>query len=159
MRGWAFALAAGVLLAACGQSGEQEPPAPTIETTTADAPSTQASWPPVDAALVALPNSDFAPIEPSEVGIIAAPDIAQAIEPLTSAEFGEGAVQVSIKTEGENATADIVRADIPDDSISAAHVRIEFIQSPEGWFPANAFRRTQCRRGANAGAWSKDPCP
>lgn len=160
MRTFILAASAALALAACGPTGEQAAPEPSIETQEAEG-SSAASFTPVDPALLAAPASDFAPIEPSEIGVMAAEEVHQAIEPLTSVELGGegGAVNVSIRTEGANQFADVVRTDLPDDSIAAAHVRLEFMPSPEGWFPVNAWRRQQCRRGPSAGAWSASLCP
>jgi len=55
--------------------------------------------------------------------------------------------------------ADVIRSGLVDDSVRADHVRVEFRREPEGWFPTNAFRREQCRRGPDAGRWSAAPCP
>lgn len=160
MRAMILAACAALALISCSPQGEQAAPEPSIETQEAEG-SSAAAFPAVDAALLAAPASDFTPIEPSEIGVMAAEEVAQAIEPLTSVELGGegGAVHVSIRTEGANQFADVVRTELPDDSIAAAHVRLEFMPSPEGWFPVNAWRRQQCRRGAGAGAWSASPCP
>lgn len=116
--------------------------------------------PPVEAVLLEAPNSAFVAIEPTEIGVIGAPDIREALGPLVSAEaLGEGeAVQLSVRETGDNAIADIVRTGLADDSVSGGHVRIEFHREEDGWFPTNAYRRNQCRRGANAGAWTTEPC-
>ncbi|MET0182837.1 MAG: hypothetical protein ABW199_08135 [Caulobacterales bacterium] len=149
-----------LFLAACGQPHDSGAPAPTFAIEESATPEEQSSFPPVDPALLAAPNSTFTAIEPSEVGVIGAEQVLHAIEPLTSAEFGEsGNVEVTVRNEGANAIADVVRGDLPDDAIGSAHVRVEFIPSPEGWFPANAYRRWQCRRAADPSAWSATPCP
>lgn len=120
----------------------------------------RAELPPVDAALMAAPNTDFVAIEPTEMGVIGSPDIREALGPLISAEtLSEGeAVQLSVRESGETATADIVRTGLADDSVAGGHVRIEFHREEDGWYPTNAFRRQQCRRGASAGAWTTEPC-
>lgn len=153
--------AAALLLAACGQSNTgTTAPGELTEAPGALEESAAIQAPPVDAVLLAAPTSAFTAVEPSEVGISAAETIAQAIEPLASPETAEGAdLHVSVKEEGDNATADIVRAGLADDAIGSAHVRIEFIRSPEGWYPTNAYRRCQCRRAADPAAWSASPCP
>jgi hypothetical protein len=117
--------------------------------------------PPVDAALLEAPNTDFVAIEPTEMGVIGSPDIREALGPLVSAEtLGEGeVVQLSVRETGETAVADIVRTGLADDAVSGGHVRIEFHREEDGWFPTNAYRRQQCRRGASAGAWTTAPCP
>lgn len=161
MRALLTALALSAAAAACGQSEEKEAPAPTFDVEESSAPEARAAFAPVDATLLAAPNSAFTAIEPSEVGVIGADQVAHAIEPLASAEMGEGGgnVRVSIRETTQSAVADVVRADLPDDSIAAAHVRVEFIPSPEGWFPTNAYRRWQCRRAGDPNAWSTSPCP
>jgi len=115
---------------------------------------------PVADELLATPNAAFTPIEPSEVGVFAAPTVDEALAPLLSPEqHEEGAsVQLSVRETDGVQVADIVRSDIPDDSIAAGHIRIEFRQEPEGWFPTNAYRRVMCRRGANAGQWTAGVC-
>ncbi len=117
--------------------------------------------PQVDAALLAAPNSDFVAIEPTEMGVIGSPDIREALAPLISVEaLGEGeAVELSIRETGDTAVADVVRSGLADDSVAGGHVRIEFHREEEGWLPTNAYRRQQCRRGANAGAWTTAVCP
>jgi hypothetical protein len=153
--------AAALLLAACGQSTTTTaPPGELTEAPNALEETAGVQAPPVDAVLLAAPTSAFVAVEPSEVGISAAETIAQAIEPLASPETAEGAdLHVSVKEEGDNATADIVRSGLADDAIGSAHVRIEFIRSPEGWYPTNAYRRWQCRRAPDPAAWSATPCP
>lgn len=151
---------AGALLVACGQ--------PVVETPAEDtsvmeeaAEIAAPDLPAVDAALLSAPASAFIAIEPTELGVIAAPSIYDAIAPLiTSEEHGEGAsVHLTVVESGDTAVADVVRLDLPDDSVAGGHVRVEFLQSPEGWFPANAYRRSMCRRGAGAGQWTTEVCP
>jgi hypothetical protein len=116
---------------------------------------------PVNAALLAAPNSAFVAIEPSEVGVFAAESVWQSLEPLIPPEAFEedAAISVTVREEGEGMWADIVRENIPDDSVSAGHIRVEFRREPEGWFPTNAYRRWMCRRGDVANQWSSAPCP
>ncbi len=115
----------------------------------------------VDPLLVAAPPEDFVAIEPSEVGVFGAPTIIDAIHDLISGEAleGEANVSLTIREEGDIAFADIVRDNIPDDSVAAGHVRVEFRREPEGWFPTNAYRRWMCRRGPHANQWSRELCP
>lgn len=114
----------------------------------------------VDPLLVAAPPEDFVAIEPSEVGVFGAPTILDSIHDLISGEAleGEANVSLTIHEEGDIAVADIVRDNIPDDSVAAGHVRVEFHREPEGWSPTNAYRRWMCRRGAHANQWSKELC-
>lgn len=151
---------AALALSSCNQAGEQPPAETPIAAQEAEG-SSAASFAPVDAALLAAPSEAFMAIEPSEIGVMASETVEQAIEPLTSVELGGegGAVHVSVRDEGANKFADVVRTELADDSIAAAHVRLEFMPSPEGWFPVNAWRRWQCRRGPETGAWSASPCP
>lgn len=116
---------------------------------------------PVDPLLVAAPAEDFVAIEPSEVGVFGAPTIIDAIHDLISGEAleGEASVSLTIREGGDIAFADIVRDNIPDDSVAAGHVRVEFRREPEGWFPTNAYRRWMCRRGPHANQWSRELCP
>ena len=155
-------VAVALALAACGQStapsssaggGEISEPAEDSTTHTA-------SLPEVDPALRAAPNADFTAIEPTEVGISGAPSVMEALEPLLGPELSEGAtLSVSIAAQQNNATADVVRQNLADDSVSAGQVRIEFRREPDGWYPTNAYRRSQCARGALAGQWTKELCP
>lgn len=155
-----FALAAVLLVAACGQpatTSDAPPVAPEEETSATDQP---ADLPPPDAALVAAPVSAFIAVEPSELGVQAAPTVREALAPLLSSDVNEGAtLQLGVAENGETAVADIVRSGMEDDSVSAAQLRVEFRHETDGWYPTNAYRRTMCVRGANAGQWSATPCP
>lgn len=161
---WRYALAACVVaLAACNQQPSQHeaegsaPPADTVPEITEVAP---AELPPVDASLLGAPNAAFTAIEPSEVGVFGAPNVMQALDPLLGPEVTEGAtVHLTVREEGDEAIADIVRTGLQDDSVSGGHVRIEFRREPDGWYPTNAYRRTQCARGGEAGQWIAGLCP
>jgi len=162
MRRWGYAVLglAAFALAACGQStqpSETSPP-PLAEDEIID--EAASALPPVDAALLAAPTSTFTAFEPSEIGVTGAPDIMTALDPLiaTGAHEEGGSLSLTIREEGDIATADVVRA-TADDSISAGHLRIEFRREPEGWFPTNAYRRVQCARGALANQWTNGLCP
>jgi len=163
---WIMGLAA-LALAACGQPSQQREggPASQIENGFDDDEEEAGALPPlpqVDGPLLETPSSDFAALEPSELGVFGAPTIQEAIVPLVGSPEAheEGAsVSLTIREAGETATADIVRANIPDDSVAAGHVRIEFRREPEGWFPTNAYRRSLCRRGDVAGQWTPGLCP
>ena len=162
MRRWAYALMGAALLsvAACGQSsqtGEMSAPPLQEEEVADEAP----GLPPVEPALLAAPTSTFTAFEPSEIGVTGAPDIMTAIDPLiaTGAHEEGGSLYLTIREEGQIATADVVRADAADDSVKAGHLRIEFRREPEGWFPTNAYRRVQCARGALADQWTNGLCP
>lgn len=115
----------------------------------------------VNPALLAAPNSAFAAIESSEVGVFPASSVLEALEPLIPPEAFEedAAISVSVREDGETIWADVVRENIPDDSVAAGHIRIEFRREPEGWFPTNAYRRWMCRRGDVANQWSSALCP
>lgn len=115
----------------------------------------------VDPLLAAAPVEDFVAIEPSEVDVFGAPTIREALGGLVSGESleGEASVSLTIREEGDIAFADVVRENIPDDSVAAGHVRVEFRREPEGWFPTNAYRRWMCRRGPHANQWSAELCP
>jgi hypothetical protein len=163
MRRWAYAFVGAALLstAACGQAsqpGETSAPPAEDEVVLEAAPS---SLPPVEPALLAAPTSAFTAFEPSEIGVTGAPDIMTAIDPLiaTGAHEEGGELYLTIREEGDVATADVVRAGAADDSVSAGHLRIEFRREPEGWFPTNAYRRVQCARGALANQWTNGLCP
>lgn len=155
----ALAFSAMALLTGCNQANTEPPGGAVTQADSADAePQLDAQAVPAD--LVAAPNTDFTAFEPSEVDIRAAEHVVTAIEPLLSSELGQGeSLQASVHSSGANRIADVVRSGLADDSVAAAHVRVEFMPSPEGWFPINAYRRFQCRRGPNAGAWSPGPCP
>jgi hypothetical protein len=156
---WIMA-AAALALAACGQQsqkGQETGPSAEIEDTATTDAETLPPLPQLEA-----PSANFAAIEPTELGVIGAPSIEEAISPLIGSPetHEEGAsVSLSVREAGETATADVVRANIPDDSVSAGHVRIEFRREPEGWFPTNAYRRSLCRRGELAGQWTSGLCP
>lgn len=160
---WRYGLAACLIaLAACNQQPQQEAEgsAPPVDTPSEVANTPRAALPPVDASLLGAPNDAFTAIEPSEVGVFGAPDIMQAIDPLLGAELTEGAnLQLTVRETGDEAIADIVRTGLQDDSVSGGHVRIEFRHEPDGWYPTNAYRRTQCARGGEAGQWIAGLCP
>jgi hypothetical protein len=160
---WRYGLAACLIaLAACNQQQPQEAEgsAPTVESAPEVSAPVRAELPPVDASLLGAPNDAFTAIEPSEVGVFGAPDVMQAIDPLLSAEVTEGAnVHLTVRETGDEAIADIVRTGLEDDSVSGGHVRIEFRREPDGWYPTNAYRRTQCARGGEAGQWIAGLCP
>lgn len=163
MSAWRFALAACVVaLAACNQQPadrESEGSAPAVETPDVTEPA-RAEIPPVDASLLGAPNDAFTAIEPSEVGVFGAPAVMEALEPLLGPEVMEGAdVSLSIRENGDQAIADVVRTGLQDDSVSGGHVRVEFRREADGWFPVNAYRRTQCARGGEAGQWTAGGCP
>jgi hypothetical protein len=156
-----FALAAVLLIASCGPpatTSEAPAAAPAPEETSAtDQP---ANLPAPPAELVAAPISAFTAVEPSELGVQAAPSVREALTPLLSSDVNEGAtLQLNVAESGEAAVADVVRSGLEDDSVSAAQLRIEFRREPDGWYPTNAYRRTMCARGDNAGQWSATPCP
>jgi len=162
-----IALGAALTLASCGQPQQAEDDArePGYTDMGADEPQPDVDdfedLPPVEEALLAAPTSTFTPIEPSEVGVFAAPSVAEALAPLLSPEtLDEGAsLRFSVRDIDGMQVADIVRGDLPDDAVAAGHVRIEFRREPEGWFPTNAYRRFMCRRGARANQWTTDMCP
>jgi hypothetical protein len=147
-------------LAACGQqqpAQTTDAPPPVEEATEAPA---RASLPPVDPALVAAPNSEFTAIEPTEIGVTAAPSVMEALEPILGPEMTEGAsLSLTITAQRDDAVADVVRSGMADDSVSAGHLRVEFRREPDGWFATNAYRRSQCARGAQAGQWTSGLCP
>lgn len=163
MSAWRFALAACVVaLAACNQQPadrEAQSSTPSADTPEITEPA-RAEIPPVDASLLGAPNDAFTAIEPSEVGVFGAPAVMEALEPLLGPEVMEGAdVSLSVRENGDQAIADVVRTGLQDDSVSGGHVRIEFHREADGWFPVNAYRRTQCARGGEAGQWTAGLCP
>jgi hypothetical protein len=159
---WRYALAACVVvLAACNQQPPQEPE---DSVQTQEAPEVgepvRGELPPVDASLLAAPNGAFTAIEPSEIGVFGAPALMQALDPLLGAELTEGSnVHLTVRENGNEAVADIVRTELQDDSVSGGHVRIEFRREADGWYPTNAYRRTRCARGGEAGQWTAGLCP
>ena len=155
-------LAAALALVACGQ--QQAPQTDTTATVApmeeeAEAPAPE--LPQVDPVLLAAPDTDFNAIEPSEVGVSAAPTVMDALAPLLGPELTEGADEVSltVRENGDQATADLVRSGLQDDSVRAGHVRIVFHHEADGWHPTNAYRRSQCQRGGQAGQWTTGLCP
>ena len=161
---WRYGLAACLIaLVACNQQQAQpeaEGSAPPVESTPEIDRPARAELPPVDASLLGAPNDAFTAIEPSEVGVFGAPNVMQALDPLLGPEVTEGAhVQLTVRETGDEAIADIVRTGLEDDSVSGGHVRVEFRREPDGWYPTNAYRRTQCARGGEAGQWIAGLCP
>jgi hypothetical protein len=153
---------AAMTVTACNPQpeGEAEGSAPPVDSVPEISEPARAELPPVDPTLLSAPNSAFTAIEPSEVGVFAAPGVMQALDPLLGPEVTEGAnVHLTVSETGDQAVADIVRTGLQDDSVSGGHVRIEFRREPEGWFPTNAYRRTQCARGGEAGQWTAGLCP
>lgn len=114
----------------------------------------------VDPLLLNAPMATFAAIEPSEVGVFAAPTVMEALTELIGVGAHEGGenVQLTVRESGDVATADIVRMGIADDSVRGGHIRIEFRREPDGWFPTNAYRRLMCARGPNANHWQAELC-
>lgn len=162
MRMWRHALAACVVaLASCNQQQqESQGSAPPVDTPSEVIDAPRGELPPVDASLLGAPNSAFTAIEPSEVGVFGAPAVMEALEPLLGPEVIEGSnVSLSVRENGDDAVADIVRTGLQDDSVSGGHVRIEFRREADGWFPVNAYRRSQCARGGEAGQWIAGLCP
>jgi hypothetical protein len=164
MRALIVVAAAALTLAACGQqqqtTDESGTSAPVEDTLAGE--EELVPLPEVETPLLQTPSSEFVALEPSELGVFGAPTIQEAIDPLVGSPEAqqEGAsVSLSIRESGDTATADIVQSNIPDDSVSAGHVRIEFRREPEGWFPTNAYRRSLCRRGESAGQWTSGLCP
>lgn len=160
---WRYALAACVVaLGACNQQQgqrEADTSAPVADAQDSTEPA-QAELPPVDASLLGAPNDAFTAIEPSEVGVQAAPAVMEALAPLLGPEVVEGAdVSLTIRENGADAVADIVRTGLQDDSVAGGHIRIEFRHEADGWYPTNAYRRTQCARGGEAGQWTAGLCP
>jgi len=162
---WIIA-AAAFALAACGQEpnqGQEAGPSSQVEEGAGEgAVAELPPLPEVDATLLAAVASDFAPIEPTELGVIGGTTIAEALSPLVGSpetHEDDASVSLSVRETGDTAIADVVRGNILDDSVSAGHVRIEFRREPEGWFPTNAYRRSLCRRGELAGQWSSGLCP
>ncbi len=164
MRRW-IVVAAALALAACGQqsqNGQEIDASSQAEDVIDDGAEEFVPLPQVDPALLNAPSSTFLAIEPTELDVVGAPTIEAAIEPLVGSPEAheEGAsVSLTVRETGDTATADIVRADIPDDSVAAGHVRVEFHREPEGWFPTNAYRRSLCRRGELANQWTSGVCP
>lgn len=156
--------AAAFALFGCGQPQQQqsggETGAPPLEEEIV-AEEAPADLPPVDPDLVAAPASGFTAIEPSEIGVFAAPTVMAALEPVIGPEaHQEGStLALTVRQEGDAAVADIVRYGMADDSVSAGHLRVEFRREPEGWYPTNAYRRSQCARGGLAGQWTAELCP
>jgi hypothetical protein len=109
------------------------------------------------------PPDRFVAIEPTEVGVVGAPTIWEALAPIgkgvPEGEEGDQTINVAVRKDGEIYVADVVRTGLLDDSVAADHVRIQFRREPEGWFPTNAYRRQECRRGRYAGKWGTEACP
>ncbi len=164
MRTGLAALALALILAACGQnqpSDQAQSGGSTTPYEESQAEDTEReTLPPVDSALLGAPNELFTAIEPSEVGVFGAPSVMEALDPLLGPEMTEGAsVHLSLREEGATTIADIVRTGLADDSVAAGHVRVEFRQESDGWYPTNAYRRMQCARSASPGEWTTGLCP
>ena len=103
------------------------------------------------------------PLESSERRFdptLGAHDVADDLLALLGPEVVEGSnLSLSVRENGDDAIADIVRTGLQDDSVSGGHIRIEFRREADGWFPVNAYRRTQCARGGEAGQWTSGLCP
>lgn len=154
-------LAVSLALAACGQQPAQQQDQGSI--TAPDELPDAVDLPPlpeVDPTLLAAANTDFTAIEPSEVGVFGAPTVLEALAPLMGPEVTEGSnVSLSVRESGDEAVADVVQGGLLDDSVSAGHVRVEFRREADGWYPTNAYRRSQCARGGAAGQWTTGLCP
>lgn len=165
MRGIIFTVALAAL-AACGQQEPAEAPTEAGSVTTPHEPAetsedVAADIEQADPLLVAASNDAFLAVEPTELGVTAAPSILDALGDLIAPGSFEGdaAVSLTIREEGDRAVADVVRENIPDDSVGAGHVRVEFRREAEGWLPENGYRRWMCRRGPQANQWSSELCP
>lgn len=160
---WIVSLLAAFALAACTPPADNAAaPEPEPETSAeTETPEAALSLPEVSQADREALASNFLAVEPSELGVFAAPSIDEALAGLLGPESVEGgeALHLSVSESGEIAVADVVRTGIPDDSVGAGHVRIEFQRSPEGWYPINAYRRWRCHRGAAPGQWTTQLCP
>lgn len=172
---WLRTLACGaatLVLIGCGAPSSEPAPEPEVAEAAATTPAP--TLPPVAPDLLSAPNSAFIAIEPTELGVIGAPTVWEALGPLISSDahadpLGQDgtetgaaereSVHFSMRETGDDAVADIVRSGLLDDSVSAGHVRVEFRREPDGWYPTNAYRRQQCRRGAGAGQWTTELCP
>jgi hypothetical protein len=153
MMGWRVfvAGAAAFALFGCGQPQQQQSGGET-------------GAPPLEEEIVAEEApADLPPVDPdpSEIGVFAAPTVMAALEPVIGPEaHQEGStLALTVRQEGDAAVADIVRYGMADDSVSAGHLRVEFRREPEGWYPTNAYRRSQCARGGLAGQWTAELCP
>jgi hypothetical protein len=109
------------------------------------------------------PHESFLAVEPTELGVIAAPTIWDALAPVgrraPEGLEGDQRSELRVVKGGGGYFADIVQSGLLDDSIMAEHVRLELRLEPEGWFATNAWRRWQCRRGESPGRWTNVPCP
>jgi hypothetical protein len=157
-------IAAALLFASCSPPASEAPPAPETPEAAPRAvepyPAATPGTPEVDGALLSAPDSAFTAIEPSEVGVQGGPNVREALASLLSTDATEGGeLHLSTRVAPDSTIADIVRTGLADDSVAAAHVRIEFRRETEGWYPTNAYRRQLCRRGPNANQWSASPCP
>ncbi len=163
MSTWRYLVAGCMIaLAACNQQPEQreaQGSSPSIDAPEITEPA-RAELPPVDASLLGAPNDLFTAIEPSEVGVFGAPAVMEALEPLLGPEVVEGSeVSLTVRENGDEAVADVGRTGMQDDSVSGGHIRIEFRREADGWYPTNAYRRTQCARGGEASQWTTGLCP
>lgn len=138
-------------LSACAPAQPPDGEAPAVAPVAAERPVD-----PFDAA-----DAAFEPIEPTVVGVTAAPTVWQALAPLYAepAREGDQRMAVRISRRGDDIVADVLRSGLLDDSVGTEHVRIAFREEPEGWFPTNAWRRVQCRRGERAQEWTPGLCP
>jgi hypothetical protein len=145
------------VLAGCNEL-QQTPPSAGEKQETIEVPAGES----ID--LGVMPPADrFVAVEPTEVGVVGAPTIWEALAPIgkgvPEGEEGDQTINVALRKDGEIYVADVVRTGLLDDSVAADHLRIQFRREPEGWFPTNAYRRHECRRGRNAGKWATEACP
>jgi hypothetical protein len=109
------------------------------------------------------PNELFEAVEPTIFGITAAPTVWDVLAPVgrRSPEGPEGRQRTDLRVRNEagGAVADLVQSGLLDDAVESEHLRLELRLEPEGWFVTNAYVRQICRRGEDAGKWTKAPCP
>ncbi len=115
------------------------------------------------ASLFDAPNRLFMGVEPSVLGLTGAPTVWEVLAPIgrRSPEGLEAdqRTDLRIRMEGDAVRADIVQSGLLDDAVAAEQVRLYLRLDSEGWWVANAYVRQKCRRGADAGAWTNEPCP
>lgn len=72
---------------------------------------------------------------------------------------GRPETKISIRTEGQLFLARIRQYGYLDDSVSGGDIVAVIARKGKGFELLKVYKRSMCGRGANAGMWTKKPCP